>query len=66
MSGVELCEALTLSRRRLPVILITGHTDQATREMTTRAHPVAVLYKPFGRRPLLDAISTALVAAHRG
>ena len=66
MSGVELCEALTVSGCRLPVVLMTGHTDEATRAMTSRADAVAVLFKPFGRQPMLDAISRALAAGDRG
>jgi AmiR/NasT family two-component response regulator len=42
------------------VILITGNTDDRTLEMTKRANVTAVLFKPFGRDQLLEAISTAL------
>jgi AmiR/NasT family two-component response regulator len=42
------------------VILITGNTDDRTLEMTKRANVEAVLFKPFGRDQLLEAISTAL------
>jgi len=66
MNGIELCETLAASGRLLPVILITGHIDDGTREMTKRAHPVAVLFKPFGRDLLLDSISKALSVGTQG
>ncbi len=59
MNGVELCEKLAASGCRLPAIMITAHQDGATRELTSRADPVAVLYKPFSRDSLLKALSNA-------
>ncbi len=60
MNGIELCERLAESSRGLPVILITGQTDERTRRLTERAHAIAVLFKPINERPLLDAIGHAL------
>jgi two-component system, LuxR family, response regulator FixJ len=60
MDGIELCETLAAAGRLLPVILITGHIDEPTRENARRANPVAVLIKPFSRAVLMDAISKAL------
>lgn len=62
MNGVQLCETLAASGCELPVIMITGHLDRATRELTRRAKAVAVLFKPFTRDSLLDAISKAFAA----
>jgi two-component system response regulator FixJ len=62
MSGVQLCETLAASGCQLPVIMITGHIDQATRALVRRANAVAVLFKPFTRDSLLEAISEALAA----
>ena len=62
MTGVELCEALAASGRRLPAIMITGHVDEATRELARRADPVAILFKPFSREALLAALSDAFRA----
>jgi FixJ family two-component response regulator len=62
MTGVELCEALAASGRRLPAIIITGHVDEATRELAQRADPVAILFKPFSRESLLVALSDAFRA----
>lgn len=63
MTGAQLCQILAASGCRLPVIMITGHLDQATRELVRRANAVAMLFKPFSRDSLLQAISQALAAA---
>lgn len=60
MNGVELCAALAASGRRLPVILITAHADEATRALAQSAHPVALLIKPFARELLMNSIEIAL------
>ena len=61
MTGVALCEEMRALGRTPAVILITGHVDEQTLEMTRRACVSAVLFKPFSRDQLLDAISSALV-----
>jgi FixJ family two-component response regulator len=60
MTGVALCEEMRALGWTPRVILITGNTDDRTLEMTKRANVTAVLFKPFGRDQLLEAISTAL------
>ena len=62
MNGVELCATLAASGCKLPVILITAHTDEETRGLADSAHPVALLIKPFGRELLLNSIQSALLA----
>jgi FixJ family two-component response regulator len=62
MNGLQLCESLAASGCQLPVIMMTGHLDFATRELTQRAKAVTVLFKPFTRDSLLEAISEALAA----
>jgi FixJ family two-component response regulator len=62
MNGVELCETLAASGCKLPVILITAHTDEATRRLADGARPVALLFKPFGRELLVNSIESALLA----
>lgn len=60
MNGVDLCKTLAASGRSLPIILITAHTDEQTRNLARGARPVALLIKPFGRDLLLESIDTAL------
>jgi len=62
MNGVELCATLAASGCKLPVILITAHTDEETRRLADDAHPVTVLIKPFGRDLLVNSIQSALLA----
>ena len=64
MNGVQLYETLAASGCRLPVIFITGHTDDATRRLADDAHPIALLIKPFGRDLLVNSIQSALLAGH--
>jgi FixJ family two-component response regulator len=62
MNGVQLCETLVATGCQLPVIMITGHIDPATRELVRQAKAIAVLFKPFTRTSLLEAIAAALAA----
>jgi two-component system response regulator FixJ len=65
MTGIEMCEVLKGSGRGLPAILITGRTDARTRSQAVQADTVAVLFKPFDKAPLLDAIGRALALSRR-
>src|SRR5271156_2245752 len=60
MTGIEMCEVLKGSGRGLPAILITGRTDARTRSLAAQSDAVAVLFKPFDKEPLFDAIARAL------
>ena len=65
MTGIEMCEVLKASGRGLPMILITGRTDAKTRLMAAQSDAVSVLFKPFDKEPLLDAIGRALALSTR-
>ena len=60
MSGVALYERLSAAECRLPLILITAHSDAATRALTESVNAIAVLTKPFSRETLLAALRQAL------
>ena len=60
MTGIELCQSLAASGRRLPTILISGREDEQTRQMMRKAKPIASLLKPFDEKNLLSAIRKAL------
>jgi FixJ family two-component response regulator len=62
MSGVQLCETLAAAGCHLPVVMMTGRLDQASGDLVRRTNAAAVLFKPFSRDSLLEAISTALAA----
>jgi FixJ family two-component response regulator len=66
MTGIEMCEVLNRSGRGLPAVLITGRTDARTRSLAAQSDAVAVLFKPFDKEPLLDAIGRALALSTKG
>jgi FixJ family two-component response regulator len=63
MSGFDLQERLVADRVGIPVIFITAHDDEATRERVRRSGAAGYLCKPFDKRALLDAIQAALLPA---
>jgi len=62
MSGPELQRKLALRRRKIPIIFITAHADEATRSRLLHAGAVACLFKPFSDTALLDALNAAIGA----
>jgi CheY-like chemotaxis protein len=60
MSGFEVKEHLVAGGAPIPIIFITAHDDEATRERARRAGAAAYLPKPFAKRALLDAIRRAI------
>ena len=60
MNGFELDEKLRAAGSHSPVIFITAHDDEATRERARRLRPQAYLRKPFAAEALLSAVRTAL------
>jgi FixJ family two-component response regulator len=60
MSGLELEERLVSERAGIPIVFITAHDDDVTRERVRQSCAVAYLRKPFDKRALLDAIRRAL------
>jgi FixJ family two-component response regulator len=60
ISGIELRRRLTASGSRLPVIFITAHDDEATREQAIAAGCIAYLRKPFSSHLLINAIKEAI------
>jgi len=59
MDGLELQGELA-ARRSIPIIFITGHTDQNTCARALRAGAVSFLEKPFSEEVLLSALHSAL------
>jgi two-component system response regulator FixJ len=60
MNGLELCQVLAASGRRLPTILMTGRDDQQSQHIIREAAPIASLFKPFDEITLLRALKKAL------
>jgi signal transduction histidine kinase len=65
MTGIELCALLKSSARGPPAIPITGQTDTRTRMQAAQSDAVAVLFKPFDKEPLIEAIARALALSTR-
>jgi FixJ family two-component response regulator len=63
MSGFELQNLLNVERRDIPVIFITAHADDASRERALKAGAVEFLSKPVRRETLFKAIEIAIRGA---
>ena len=60
MDGIELQRRVRLERPKLPVIFISAHHHDETRQQALNESAVAFLYKPFDAAELLGAIHAAL------
>ena len=60
VSGFEVQTRLAESGTTVPVIIITGHDSDETRNRALDGMPVAYLRKPVDDQALLDAIELAL------
>ena len=60
MSGFELQNRLNAERRGIPIIFITAHADEASRERALKNGAVELLGKPVRREPLFRAIQAAI------
>jgi FixJ family two-component response regulator len=60
MDGIELQRRIRLERPKLPVIFISAHYDDETRQRALDDGAVGFLYKPFNALDLLEAIQAAL------
>jgi FixJ family two-component response regulator len=62
MSGFELQNHLNIERRGIPVIFITAHADEASRQRALKGGAIDFLGKPVRREPLFKAIQSAIDA----
>jgi FixJ family two-component response regulator len=60
MSGFELQSRLNAGRSGIPIIFITAHADEASRERALKNGAVELLGKPVRRHPLFKAIQSAI------
>jgi len=63
MSGIDLLNHLAATGSRIPVIILTAHSDDEARRRTRQAGAVAHLGKPFHGEALLRAVRKALAEA---
>jgi FixJ family two-component response regulator len=59
MDGLELQRHLA-STNPIPIIFITAHRDEKTRERALRAGAISFLNKPFSDEALIDSLYSAL------
>ena len=60
MSGFELQNRLNLERRGIPIIFITAHADEASRQRALKGGAMDFLGKPVRRETLFKAIQSAI------
>ena len=63
MTGLELQQRLVSTDPGLPVILITAHATERSRQQALAAGASGVLNKPFEDRELLEAVERAIGGA---
>ena len=59
ITGVELAHQLAADGFKFPIIFMTGRSDASIERQTSDVGGVALLYKPFPARTLIDAIKKA-------
>ena len=60
MSGPELRQELKLRRRDIPIVFITGQTDESIRPRLLEQGAAGFLLKPFSDTALFEALHAAL------
>ena len=60
MNGFELQDRLKTEGSRIPIIFITAHADEVSRQRALKAGAVDLLSKPVRREALFKAIQSAL------
>ena len=63
MSGPNLQLELKRLRPKIPIVFITGNSDETIGARVIDAGAVACLFKPFSETTLLEALRSALRAA---
>jgi DNA-binding response OmpR family regulator len=60
MDGLELHRRARNERPTLPVIFVTAHDDDDTRQQALKGGAVAFIVKPFDAAELIERIETAV------
>jgi FixJ family two-component response regulator len=66
LNGFEVQSRLKEAQSRLPIVVITGHDTDESRERATKAGVAAYLLKPVDEKILLDTISAAVACDSGG
>jgi FixJ family two-component response regulator len=62
MNGFELQNHLNIEGSRIPIIFITAHADEISRQRALKAGAIDLLSKPVRREALFKAIQSAIKA----
>jgi FixJ family two-component response regulator len=65
MDGIELQRRIRLQRPSLPIIFISAHDNDETRQLALSEGAVGFLNKPFDAGDLLEKIHAALTVAQK-
>jgi FixJ family two-component response regulator len=60
MNGFELQEHLNAERRKIPIIFITAHADEPSRQRALKSGAIDMLGKPVRRDALFKAVQSAI------
>ncbi|HEY3823770.1 MAG TPA: response regulator [Bryobacteraceae bacterium] len=60
ISGIQLRDRLKTDRRRIPIIFISAHADEVSRDKVLKNGAVELLSKPVRRESLFKAIQAAI------
>ena len=63
MSGLQLQKQLHDEEWKLPVIIVTAHDEDETKDSALRLGAIAYMRKPFDRQELLDSIQIAVASS---
>jgi two-component system nitrogen regulation response regulator GlnG len=65
MPGLELLRRIQREYPKLPAIIITGHSDEQTRQNALSGGAVAFIYKPVDPNDLLRAVYSAIANSEK-
>ena len=63
LSGIDLQDRLIAGGHRIPIIFITGHPEDSTRERAMKAGAVGFMSKPYNVEHLVACLDKALKAS---
>ena len=63
LSGIDLQDRLIARGHRIPIIFITGHPEDSTRERAMKAGAVGFMSKPYNVEHLVACLDKALKAS---
>ena len=66
MSGLQLQRQLVSEDWKMPIVFISAHDDDESRNAALRMGAISYLRKPFERQQFLESVQTAISRSHAG